>query len=59
MQATAVETYNLKAGNGRHIRIATLVRLPDGTEIRFTERMGKREALRQAQFELDRRAAQS
>ena len=43
-----VETFNLKARNGRHIRKATKVIFPSGYEIRFTERMSKREALRQA-----------
>lgn len=45
-----VETYNLTASNGRHIRKATKVTRPDGTEIRFTEKMSKREAIRQAAF---------
>lgn len=43
-----VEDYKLKASNGRHIRIATAVTFPSGRTIRFTERMGKREAIRQA-----------
>lgn len=43
-----VETYTLTASNGRHIRKATKVVFPSGYEIKFMERMGKREALRQA-----------
>lgn len=44
-----VETYNLKTKNGKHIRKATMVIFPDGITIRFMEKMGKREAIRQAQ----------
>jgi hypothetical protein len=47
--ATAtVESYNLQASNGRHIRTATRVRFADGRVVSFTEKMSKREALRQA-----------
>jgi hypothetical protein len=42
------ETYNLTASNGRHIRKATKVVFDSGHEVRFTERLSKREALRQA-----------
>ena len=42
-----VETYTLTARNGRHIRKATKVVFPDGYEIKFTEHLSKREALRQ------------
>jgi len=47
-QQIRVETYRLTTRSGRHIRKATKVVFPDGYEIRFTERMSKREALRQA-----------
>ena len=43
-----VTTYNLFAGNGRHIRKATKVIFPDGKEIRFLERVGKKLAIREA-----------
>ena len=51
---TAVETYNLHAANGRHIRKATRVRFADGQSIAFTERLSKREAIRQALIERQR-----
>jgi ribosomal protein S4E len=41
-----VTTYTLKTSNGRHVRTATKVVLTDGREIKFMERMSKREALR-------------
>ena len=44
-----VETYNLKTRKGKHIRKATMVIFPDGKVIRFIEKMGKKEAIRQAQ----------
>ena len=43
-----VQSYNLTASNGRHIRVATMVILADGTEIRFMEKLTKAEALRAA-----------
>ncbi len=46
-----VETYQLTAPNGRHIRIATRVILASGEAIAFTERMTKRDALRNAELE--------
>jgi hypothetical protein len=56
------ETYNLTAANGRHIRQATKAILDDGTEIRFTEKMTKAEAVRaveqQLALEADLRARQ-
>jgi hypothetical protein len=45
---TKVETYRLVAMNGRHIRQATKVTMPNGEVIRFTEKLSKREAIRQA-----------
>ena len=55
--APTVETYQLVAGNGRPIRKATRVRFADGRVVSFIERLSKREAVRQAQLELDRLAA--
>jgi hypothetical protein len=52
--ATAtVKSYNLQASNGRHIRVATKVVFADGREIRFIEKMSKRDALRNAQFQIE------
>jgi hypothetical protein len=50
-----VQNYTLKAANGKHIRIATKVILPNGEEIKFTEKMSKKEALRNVEYELKRR----
>lgn len=47
-----VEDYNLRVRNGRHIRVATMVTLPSGEVVRFLERMGKREAIAQAEASL-------
>jgi hypothetical protein len=47
-EAPRVETYQLIAANGRPIRKATRVLLPSGQVVSFTERLSKREALRQA-----------
>lgn len=44
-----VETYALKAKNGRHIRMATKVVFPDGFEVKFMDKMPKAEAIRQAE----------
>lgn len=49
MQSYTVSTYRLIASNGRHIRMATQVACPDGTVVRFMERMSKREAIRQVE----------
>lgn len=49
--AFEVRNYELLARNGRKIRTATMVVFPDGREVRFTERMSKREAIRQAQIQ--------
>lgn len=46
-----VKTYQLVAGNGRPIRKATMVVLADGTEYRFTEKMTKKDALRQVMMQ--------
>ena len=47
-EAPRVETYDLIAANGRPIRKATRVVMPDGRVISFAERLSRREALRQA-----------
>jgi hypothetical protein len=48
-RTATVETYKMFASNGRYIRQATLVRYNDGTVVEFTEKMTKREALKQAE----------
>lgn len=40
-QKPTVETYNLSAANGRHIRKATRVILEDGQVVEFVERIPK------------------
>jgi hypothetical protein len=45
-RAIRVFTYRLVASNGKHIRNATAVKMPDGSVIRFTEKMTKREAIK-------------
>lgn len=51
-----VELYQLYAGDGsgRRVRKATKVIFPDGREIKFIERMPKREAIKQAKWQLAR-----
>jgi hypothetical protein len=46
-----VVTYSLKSKEGKHIRMATMVICDDGQVIRFTEKMSKRNAMRQAAFQ--------
>ena len=48
------KTYNLTTSTGQHIRKATMVVLDDGREIRFTEKMSKRAAIRNAKYQLER-----
>lgn len=50
-----VKTYALKASNGRHIRMATKVVLPDGQEVRFIDKMSKKEAIENAKYQMDQR----
>jgi hypothetical protein len=50
-----VRTYDLKRPDGSHIRTATLVVLEDGEVIHFMERLSKREAIRQARADVERR----
>jgi len=40
-----IQTYNLKASNGKQIRKATRVVLADGRKISFMERMSRRETI--------------
>lgn len=46
-----VKDYTLLAGDGsgRRVRRATMVIFPDGHEVKFTEKLSKREAIRQAE----------
>jgi len=46
-----IENYNLKAANGKHIRVATLVRF-NGDEIRFIEKLSKREIVVQLKHQM-------
>jgi len=48
-----VELYNLRAGNGNHIRKATKVTMDDGKVYRFMERLSKKEAVRQVKYQLE------
>ncbi len=48
MSSPIVTTYQLIASNGRPIRKATKVTFADGREVRFTELLSKRDAIRQA-----------
>ena len=50
MNAPKVQTYNLTANNGKHIRQATKVVFANGQEFAFTEKLSKKEALKQAKF---------
>lgn len=52
MNNATVSTYTLTTNTGRPIRQATKVTLPNGTEIAFTEKMGKAEAIRNALREI-------
>jgi len=47
-----IENYNLKTSNGRHIRVATKVVFQNGHEIKFTEKMTKREAIKNAEYQI-------
>lgn len=48
MSIATVETYNLRAQTGNHVRKATKVIFADGFTVKFTERMTKRAAREQA-----------
>jgi hypothetical protein len=47
---TTVSLYSLNFGRG-HLRMATQVVFPDGYTVRFEDRMGKRQAIRQAEYQ--------
>ena len=51
MDTFTVSTYQLKTSTGRPIRQATQVTCPDGTVIRFIEKVSKAEAIRQAKYQ--------
>lgn len=46
-----VETYQLMTTNGDPIRKATRVIFTDGYQVSFTEKLPKKEAIKQARFE--------
>jgi hypothetical protein len=46
-----VENYRLFAGNGRYIRTATKVIFADGSEIKFIEKLSKKAAIANAQYQ--------
>jgi hypothetical protein len=48
-----VERYRLVTASGRPIRLATKVTFPDGQVVKFMDRMSAREAIRQAQWQLE------
>lgn len=55
LKGARVETYNLIAARtNRHIRVATKVVLSDGRVIHFLDRMPKRDALRNAAYQIER-----
>lgn len=54
MTPLRVVNYRLRAGNGRHIRIATKVVTPSGCTIAFTEKLSKKEARNQAYMQMSR-----
>lgn len=41
-----IETYNLTARNGNHIREATKITFDNGKEVRFTEKLTKKQCLK-------------
>lgn len=47
---TTVETYRLVTTTGRHIRMATRVTFADGLVVKFMDKMGNKEAIRQAEL---------
>lgn len=54
LSGATVSTYQLIAGNGRPIRRATQVLLADGRRVRFIEKMSKREALSNVNYQIER-----
>lgn len=51
MTQPTVSLTRLVTATGAHIRMASKVTYPDGQVILFTERLSKREALRQAEYQ--------
>lgn len=49
-----VSNYNLQTSSGKHIRVATQVTLPNGQVIRFAEKLTRKEAIRNAQAQIER-----
>lgn len=49
--AVKVENYHLHRPDGSHIKIATRVIFDDGEIISFVEKMSKREAIKNAQYQ--------
>lgn len=49
-----VEDYKLLTGSGRYIRKATKVILKNGKEISFIEKLGKKEAIKNALYQLNK-----
>jgi hypothetical protein len=54
-----VSTYTLKTQNGRHIRQATKVTYSDGREVKFVDKLPKKEALRQTAAQIARDASRN
>ena len=49
LEAYTVRTYRIVTPKGKHIRMATkVIRHYDGREVRFTEKLGKKEAIKNA-----------
>lgn len=48
-----VKTYTMKTASGKNIRQATMV-IIDGREIRFTEKMSKKEAIKNALHQINK-----
>jgi hypothetical protein len=45
-----VTNFKMQTATGRRVRTATSVECPDGTTINFMEKLGKRDAIRQAEL---------
>ena len=49
-----VQDYKLYASNGRYIRTATKVIFDDGSEIKFLDKLDKKQATKNAQDQIER-----
>lgn len=49
-----VSTYRLTTKTGKHIRIASKVTLDDGREIKFVDKMSKKDAIKNAMYQIER-----